>query len=128
MAHEFLSDEWIAAVEALNDEAPEPAEVVKDIVINIVVTDTPFGERHSHLKVGRLEQGLADDAPTTMTMPYDVAQQLFVAQDQQATMQAFMSGKITITGDMTLLMKLQMAPPPTAEQEAFQAKIRDLTA
>jgi len=128
MAHEFLSDEWIAAVDALRDEAPEPADVVKDIVINIVVTDTPFGERHSHLKGGRLEQGLAEDAPTTMTMPYDVAQQLFVAQDQQATMQAFMSGKIKVTGDMTVLMRLQTAPPPTAEQEAFQARVRDLTA
>jgi putative sterol carrier protein len=128
MAYDFLSDEWIAAVDALRDEAPEPAAVVKDIVVNIVVTDTPYGDRESHLAAGRLEQGLADSAPTTMTMPYDVAEKLFIAQDQQAVTQAFMAGKIKVTGDMMVLMKLQTAPPPTPEQEAFQAKIRDLTA
>lgn len=127
MAHEFLSDEWIAAIEALRDEAPEPAAVVKDVVINIVVSDTPYGEREMHLREGRLEQGLADGAPTTMTMPHDVAEQLFITQDQQAVTQAFMGGKIKVTGDMMVLMKLQTAPPPTDEQEAFQARIRELT-
>ncbi len=97
MAHEFLSDDWIAAIEALRDEAPEPAAVVKDVVINIVVTDTPFGEREMRLEEGRLEQGLADGAPTTMTMPHDVAEQLFITQDQQAVTQAFMGGKIKVT-------------------------------
>jgi putative sterol carrier protein len=128
MAYDFLSDEWIAAIEGLRDEAPEPNAIVKDIVINIVVTDTPYGDRESHLKEGRLEQGLADGAPTTMTMPYDIAQQLFIAQDQQAVTQAFMAGKIKVTGDMMVLMKLQTAPPPTPEQQAFQERIRELTA
>jgi putative sterol carrier protein len=128
MPHEFLSDDWIAAVEALRDEAPEPAAVVKDVVINIVVNDTPYGEREMHFAEGRLEQGLADGAPTTMTMPYGIAEKLFIAQDQQAVTQAFMGGQIKVTGDMMVLMKLQTAPPPTPEQEAFQAKIRELTA
>ena len=128
MAHEFFSDDWIAAVEALRDEAPEPNDVVKDVVINLVVTDTPFGERKAHMAGGMLEQGLHDTAPTTMTMPYDVARQLFIDQNQQAVTQAFMSGRIKVTGDMMVLMKLQTAPPPTAEQTAFQARIQELTA
>ncbi len=128
MPHEFLSDDWITAVEALRDEAPEPAAVVKGVVINIVVTGTPSGEREMHLAEGRLEQGLADGAPTTMTMPSGIAEKLFIAQDQQAVTQAFMGGQIKVTGDMLVLMKLQTAPPPTSEQEAFQAKIRELTA
>ncbi|MAT06036.1 MAG: SCP-2 sterol transfer family protein [Acidimicrobiaceae bacterium] len=127
MAHEFFSDDWIAAVESMRDEAPEPNDVVKDVVINLVVTDTPFGERHAHLAGGLLEQGLDDGAPTTMTMPYDAARLLFIDQDQQATTQAFLTGRIKVTGDMMVLMKLQTAPPPTAEQAAFQERIKALT-
>jgi putative sterol carrier protein len=127
MAHEFLSDDWIAAVEALNAEAPEPPAATKDVVINLVVTDSPFGERESHIAAGKFLSRLDEGASTTMTMPYDVAKKLFVDQDQAASMQAFMSGQITISGDMTQLMKLQTAGPPTAEQEAFQARIQDLT-
>lgn len=127
MAHEFFSDDWIAAIEALRDEAPAPNHVVKDMVLNFVVTDTPWGERQSHLAAGLLEQGLAESAPTTMTMPYDVARKMFVDQDQQAVSQAFMTGRIKVTGDMMQLMKLQTAPPPTPEQTAFQARIRELT-
>jgi putative sterol carrier protein len=127
MPREFLSDEWIETIDSMRGDAPEPAAVVKDIVINIVVTDTPYGDRESHMKGGHLEQGLADDATTTMTMPYEVAKQLFITQDQQAVMQAFVSGQIKATGDMTQLMKMQSAPPPTPEQEAVQARIRDLT-
>ncbi len=128
MAHEFFSDDWIAAVEAMRDDAPDPHDSVKDVVINLVVTDTPFGERQAHLAAGRLEQGLADAAPTTMTMPYDAARLLFIDQDQQAVTQAFMTGRIKVTGDMMVLMKLQSAPPPTAEQTAFQERIKSLTA
>lgn len=127
MAHEFFSDDWIAAVEALRDDAPEPNHVVKDMVINLVVTDTPFGERQSHLAAGLLEQGLHEGAATTMTMPYDIARKLFIDQDQQAVGQAFMTGRIKVTGDMMQLMKLQTAPPPTPEQTAFQARIREIT-
>ncbi len=128
MAHEFLSDEWMDAVEALNDEAPEPPAATKDVVINLVVTDSPFGDRESHMAAGKFQRGLSDGAGTTMTMTYDVAKKLFVDQDQAASMQAFMSGQIKVTGDMTQLMKLQTAGPPTAEQEAFQARIQELTA
>ena len=63
-----------------------------------------------------------------MTVPYDVAKQLFIQNDQAAAMQAFMSGKIRVTGDMTKLMAMQAAGPPSAEQQAFSQKLLDLTA
>jgi len=96
MPHELLSDDWIAAVEALDPEAPEPPAATKDVVRDLVVT-------------------------------YDVAEQLFVDQDQAASMQASVSGRIEFSGDTTQLTKLQTAGPPTAEQEAFQARIQELT-
>lgn len=128
MAHEFLSDEWMDALEAIRDEAPEPPAAAKDIVINLVVTDCPFGEREAHLAAGQFERGHHDDAPTTLTVPYDIAKSLFVAGDPQAAMQAFMSGQIKVEGDMSKLMAMQTAGgPPTPEQEAFQQKVKDLT-
>lgn len=128
MAHEFLSDEWMDAVEALRDEAPEPPAATKDLVINLVVPDSPFGERQAHMAGGQFERGLHDSAPTKLTVPYEVAKSVFIAGDQQAAMQAFMSGKIKVEGDMTKLMAMQTAGAPSPEQEAFQSKIKDLTA
>src|SRR5690606_4409405 len=84
MAHDFLSDEWMDAIEALRPEAPEPPAATKDLVINLVVPDTPFGEREAHMAGGQFERGLHDAAPTKLTVPYEVAKSVFIAGDQQA--------------------------------------------
>lgn len=128
MAHDFLSDDWLDAVEALRDEAPEIDGPAADLVINIIVTETPFDEdREAHLDGGNFERGHADGAKTTISVPYDVAKQLFIEQNQQAAMQAFMSGKIKVQGDMSAMMAMQAGGGPTPEQEAFSAKIQSLT-
>jgi len=128
MAHDFLSDEWMDAIEALRGEAPEPPAATKDLVINLVVPDTPFGAREAHMAGGQFERGLHDSAPTKLTVPYEVAKSVFIAGDQQAAMQAFMSGQIKVEGDMTKLMAMQSAGAPSPEQVAFQEKIKGLTA
>ena len=125
MGHPFLSEDWFTAVKAL--DAPEPPPVMQGLVVNIEVTDGPDGDIRIHLDSGRFEPGHAEAAPTSVTVPYTVAKQMFVDQDQAASMQAFMSGKIRVTGDMTKIMALQ-AVQPTPEQQAFQAKIVELTA
>ena len=128
MAYDFLSDEWMDAMDALRDEAPEPSPLTRDLVINVEVTDAPFGSRQAHLAGGRLERGLHDAATTTLTVPYEVAKSLFVAGDQQAAMQAFMSGRIKVEGDMSKLMAMGSAGAPTEEELAFQERVRGLTA
>lgn len=65
--------------------------------------------------------------PTTLTVPFATAKQLFIDGDQSAAMQAFMSGKIKVEGDMTKVLALQSVAP-TPEQEAFQGRLRELTA
>jgi hypothetical protein len=128
MPHTFLSDDWLDAVEALRDEAPEPAAAMKDLKLNIVVAGGPDGDREIHMAAGQFERGLVDDAPTKLTVPYDVAKAMFIDGNQQAAMQAFMSGQIKVEGDMAKLMAMQAGGPPTAEQTAFQEKIKELTA
>lgn len=127
MSHEFLSEDWFTAVEALRSEAPEPPAAIKDLVINLTVTGTPGGDQELRLDGGQLERGHGEGAPTTMTVPYDVAKQLFIQNDQAAAMQAFMTGKIKVTGDMTKLMAMQAGGPPTPEQQAFSQKLLELT-
>jgi len=128
MAHVFLSDDWFDAVEGLRDEAPEPAAGMKDLKLNVVVAGGPDGDREIHMAAGQFERGLVDDAPTKLTVPYEVAKSMFIDGNQQAGMQAFMSGQIKVEGDMTKLMAMQAGGGPTAEQTAFQEKIKALTA
>ena len=128
MSHVFLSDDWVDAVEGLRDEQPEAPAALKDLVISIVVAGGPDGDREIHMAGGQFERGLADGAPTKLTVPFDVAKAMFIDGNQQAGMQAFMSGQIKVEGDMSRLMAMQAAGGPTSEQVAFQEKIKALTA
>jgi len=128
MSHVFLSDDWFDAVEELRDEMPEPPAALKDLVINIVVAGGPDGDREIHMAGGQFERGLADGAPTKLTVPFDVAKSMFIDGNQQAGMQAFMSGQIKVEGDMSRLMAMQAAGGPTPEQVALQEKLKALTA
>lgn len=117
MAHEFLSDAWFDAVEALG---PPPEAVGPDPgPINIVVTKADADDIQITLADGAMSRGLTEGAPTTITTPYEVAKNLFIKRDQQAGMQAFMSGQIKVQGDMTKLMAMAAGAAPTPEHEAL---------
>ena len=101
---------------------------MKDLLINLTVTEGPDGDVSAHLNAGQFERGHADGATTTITVPHDVAKSLFVDANAQAAMQAFMAGKIKVEGDMTKLMTMQSSATPTPEMAAFQQRIKELTA
>lgn len=124
MSFEFLSDDWFTAVDAL--PVPDPAPGTPDIRVNVVVTRNGSDDLALHLAEGSMKRGLDDAAPTTITVPFDVAKSLFVSRDQAATMQAFMSGRIKVAGDMTKLMMMGQQQP-TAEQQAYADQIQQLT-
>jgi putative sterol carrier protein len=50
-----------------------------------------------------------------------------VEGDQQAGMQAFMSGQVKVEGDMSVLMQIQSAGPPSQEGEVLRKRIREMT-
>lgn len=128
MSIEFLSDEWFAKVAELRAEAGdvEVPAALADLAININV-DTDAGEKKLALVGGMIEEGHADGAPTTMSLPADLAQKILIEGDQSAGMQGFMSGQIRIEGDMSKLMALQTAQP-SADQTALLKKIQEITA
>jgi len=130
--YEFLTDEWIAEAKRLTDEAGErvspPAHIIR---MNQVITGAPFkadGEDilvHMDTSGGKVELDLGhlDSPDLTVTVDFDTAKAIFVEQNQQAGMQAFMAGKIKVQGDMTKMMAMQQtAPDPAAVALAEQIK------
>ncbi len=114
---QFLSDERFDAAQAIREEyrgkAGEPPHVMK---MNLNIKDCPDGvgdggtlQAHMDSTGGEMEMDLGHiEAPQlTVTLPYEVAKAILVDGNPQAGMSAFMSGQITVTGDMTKLMAMQ---------------------
>ncbi len=128
MGHRFLSDGWFEEAEKIRAEINPPVpELIQDLVINLVVKDGPDGDVEAKLEAGRFAKGLADEAPTKLTVPYDVAKKMFIEQDPQASMQAFMSGQIQVEGDMSKIMAMQAAGGPSEEAVRVQNRIQEMT-
>jgi hypothetical protein len=129
MAHTFLSDAWFQESERIRAEINPPVpDAIKNVVVNLVVKNGPEGDVEARIAAGRFEKGLAANAPTKLTVPYDVAKAMFISGDQQASMQAFMTGQIQVEGDMAVLMQMQMAGPPSAEAVQLQERVKKITA
>ncbi len=128
MGQQFLSDGWFEEAERIRAEInPEIPEAARDIVINLKVKDGPGGDIEAKIAGGKFQKGLADDAPTTLSVPYDTAKAMFIEGDQNATMQAFMTGVITVEGDMTKLMAMSAGGPPSAEALKVQELLKAMT-
>ena len=129
----FLSEEWTEEARRLHGEiasdVPPPANPVR---MNLVLTDVPFGEGaiKAHLDTSSgeliLEPGHLDSPSLTVTVAYETAKAILVEGNAQAGMQAFMSGRIKVDGDMSVLLSLQGQPVDPAHQALAQA-IRDMT-
>lgn len=107
--HEFLSDDWFAIVDRLVEEMGADAPSHADMVMNLVVTDTPFGaERHLHVgaRDGRGHWGIGHvpDANVTITTDYETAREILFSGDPQAGLDAFIRGKVVIQGDLAKLL------------------------
>ena len=126
---QFLSESWFAEVDRLRAEAGETSipDAIKNIKLNIVVTGHPEREKQMHMEAGEFKQGLLDNAATKLTIPFPVAVKTFVENDQQAGMQAFMSGQIKVEGDMAVMMQMQGAGPQSPQAQALQDRIKEIT-
>ena len=73
-----------------------------------------------------MDMGHLDEPQLTVTLPYEIAKAILVDGNPQAGMQAFMSGQIQVTGDMTKLMAMQSGAVDPVQAE-IAAKIKDIT-
>jgi hypothetical protein len=125
--HQFLSDDWFAIVDKLVEDIGADAPANAELLMNLVVTDTPFGaERLLHVgaRNGRGHWGIghATDADLTVTTDYETARQILLSGDPQAGLSAFLEGKVRIQGDLAKLLATQAAAAPGASAlaEAIQ--------
>ena len=122
----FLSDEWFDAATKLIAEHGAEAPPGVSLVMNLeVAKGDQTIEFHMGSKDGQtmFGKGKADGADLTLSTDIDTAREVFVSGNQQAGMQAFMSGKVRVQGDMTKLMTAQAGGGGTspALTEALQA-------
>jgi len=131
----FLSDEWMLEATKIREElqgqgGPPAHQIRMNLVITDVPTDVSAGPIDAHMDTSagemKMDLGHLDNPELTVTLDYETAKAIFVEQNPQAGMQAFMAGKIKVQGDMTKLMAMQQgAPDPTAAKVA--AKIKEIT-
>ena len=126
----FLSDEWMTAARDIREEFRGKTQpMTQKIKMNQVITDVPFGpgtiEAHMDSSSGEMEMELGhlSDPEVTVTVDYATAKAIFVDMNPQVGMQAFMAGKIKVTGDMTKLMAMQQTgPDPVVAEVAGRIK------
>ncbi len=129
----FLSDEWVAEARSIREEfGGDGGAVPHKVRMNLVITDVPFGDgpidAHMDTTEGavKLDVGHLDPADLKVTVDYVTAKAILVDGNPQAGMQAFMSGKIKVEGDMAKLMALQATPPDAAAADMAQ-RLKEIT-
>ncbi len=111
MALKFLSEEWAKEMtNALNaSEEFKSAASGQQTKLQQVVSDAPEGESKYYfsLEEGNAEVGLGEitDADATITQNYETA--VAINKQELNAQQAFMQGKLKISGNMMKLMQLQ---------------------
>jgi putative sterol carrier protein len=112
VAVKFLTEEWTQAVtDALNSsEAFQKAASGQQAKIQQVVTDSPGGGEVKYyftLQEGKAEVSLGElaDAEATISQNYETA--AAIDRTELNAQNAFMQGKLKISGNMMKLMQLQ---------------------
>ncbi|MCY4271608.1 MAG: hypothetical protein OXF00_03085 [bacterium] len=136
--HPFLSPEWIEAALALREELASTAPAaVHTARVNLVVTDTPFGDGRFRAFIdteagGPLPvPGSLEDPDATVILDYPAALAAFVTDDPDIVAHGFLTGALRVDGDLALVL-IMFGEGMTEDQTAFarhaQSRLRALTA
>ncbi len=122
--YQFLSEQWLEEARSIRAEYDgQGATIDQSIRMNLVIGTVPFGEgtvqAHVDTSSGELvlDTGHIDAVDLTVTLDYEVAKAILVEGNPQVGIQAFMSGKIRVEGDIAKLMALQTMTPDPATVE-----------
>ncbi len=132
----FLSDAWIEEARRIRAEAEAEgtsATVAHAVRVNLVIIDVPFaeGSLDAHVDttsgIVEIDSGHIDPVDMVITVDHSTARSILVEGNTQVAMQAFMTGKIKVEGDVSKLIELQSGPPGPAAQ-ALAKRLREITA
>ncbi len=122
----FLTQSWFDAVARLNQEVGElnlPPNLA-ELTINVAVkSENPT---LLHLQAGKINQHHIQNADATIYIDQDTLNQIIHDNSVDTALEAFMTGKIFIEGDMSKVMALQSARP-SQEQKALYKQIKEMT-
>ena len=134
MAYQFLSDEWMVAAREIRAQYQDDSiKIPVGVRMNQIITGVPFGDgtvaTYTDTTSGSLDIDLGhlETVDVTVTTDYTTARNIFVEQDPNFTMQAFMSGKIKVEGDMLKMMALQAAMPQDEIAKTIADEIKSIT-
>jgi putative sterol carrier protein len=112
MAVKFLTDEWAQEMTSKLNASDEFQSAASNQATKLqqVVTDTPDGGEGKYyftLEGGKAQVGVGEitDADATITQNYETA--VAINKSELNAQQAFMQGKLKISGNMMKLMQLQ---------------------
>jgi hypothetical protein len=128
LTHSFLSTQWFTEVARIREEIGDlglPPRV-RELVVNLEVSDGPDGTVQAHVVGGALARGLASRATATLRLPFRIAHRLFVQRDRSAGLQAFLAGQIQVEGDFGALLELHSSGE-TAETRELLERISAIT-
>lgn len=135
MPHPFLSEGWVAEARVIRDKYKgQLPPITVPVKLNLLMTDVPFqdGTLKGYLSTTsgelEIEVGELDSPDATISTDHATARAMFVEGDQNASMQAFMSGKVKITGDMTKLILLGQVMATYVGSELGQKVIEEIKA
>lgn len=118
----FLTQDWFDQVNQLTQKAGDLnlSPALKNISLNLNVTQ-PTGETVSaSFYDGTIHQQSKEGALTTLNLDAETLKAVFLERDMNKAMEAFMSGKIRVDGDMGQLMSLQTVSPSPEQKQLFQ--------
>ena len=120
----FLSEQWFGAVKDLLAEGePELPEPLRGLVVNVDVADAGVQATYRGCWFA---PGYSDDAEATLTTTTQLAHDVLIEKNLVLGVRAIATGEAKLKGNKTKLMKLR-AVRPTASQEAFEQKVREVT-
>jgi hypothetical protein len=131
----FLSDDWLEETRRIREEYRDRVPSVPvSIRMNQVINDVPFGDgvinAHVDTSSGALEMevGHLEKPDLTITLSYATAKAILVDGDAAQAMNAFMSGRIRVDGDITKLLALQTAGAGAATNPAAAEVVQKIQA
>lgn len=132
--YQFLSPQWVEKAKEIRESHKSgDTSITATIRMNQIVTNLPFSSEELKTYVDtsggilEIELGELENPDVTVVLDYDTAKAIFVDLDAQAGMQAFMAGKIKVTGDLTKLMALQTSIVPNENGLKIAQQIQDIT-